>query len=261
MDGAVREWIGTQDAPNLYWPLAALPRPFVDISGSMQRELTLLVEAFPALKRPRAITGDQLQPIVDELRQLAPDDQLPRLLADAATVAQSLPRARAWLAEEGVAQADIEKILPRDAVARYFAWQFTTLFHDIQKHFTLPYPQGIVGLEAMGDQVRQARERDSNPLTLIVPATSRAFASSSAVDREIAMLQTVEAIRAFASGSGGRLPVSLDELSDMPAPRDPMTGEPFPYEQDGDVQFVLATATPPGGDRVPGARIEVKIAK
>ena len=47
----LEDLIQAPGAPNLYWALANLPRPFLDISTALDGEKTLLEKEFPQLKR------------------------------------------------------------------------------------------------------------------------------------------------------------------------------------------------------------------
>ena len=48
-------------------------------------------------------------------------------------------------------------------------------------------------------------------------------------DRQVAALRVIEAIRLYAAAHDGRLPESLDQITEVPVPDDPATGEPFIY--------------------------------
>ncbi len=48
MDKRLEEFIQQPDAPNLYWPLADLPRPFIDLRKPMQGERCRSTARFPA---------------------------------------------------------------------------------------------------------------------------------------------------------------------------------------------------------------------
>jgi hypothetical protein len=53
------------------------------------------------------------------------------------------------------------------------------------------------------------------------------------LDRKIALLRTMEAIRMFAADNSGRLPGSLAEITSVPIPVDPVTGKGFLYKRIG----------------------------
>ena len=49
------------------------------------------------------------------------------------------------------------------------------------------------------------------------------------MDRRVAALRCVEAVRLYAAAHDGKLPPSLDEIKDVPVPRDPVDDKPFGY--------------------------------
>jgi hypothetical protein len=58
---------------------------------------------------------------------------------------------------------------------------------------------------------------------------SKSIASFARLDRQIAALTAVEAIRSYAAAHGGALPARLEDVSDTPVPQNPVTGKPFEY--------------------------------
>ena len=56
-------------------------------------------------------------------------------------------------------------------------------------------------------------------------------------------LMVVEALRMHAWENAGRLPASLDEITVVPVPENPATGEPFPYHLDGDTASLDVATT------------------
>ncbi|HEY2146641.1 MAG TPA: hypothetical protein VGH32_01810, partial [Pirellulales bacterium] len=54
------------------------------------------------------------------------------------------------------------------------------------------------------------------------------------VERRLAALRVIEAMRIYAAAHDGRLPWKLSYISEVPVPNDPGTGEPFEYRyEDG----------------------------
>src|SRR5262249_39055582 len=110
-------------------------------------------------------------------------------------------------------------------------------------------------------------ERNRNPASersdvarQLLPAAARIDAAPLRIERRVAALRCVEAIRLHAAANGGKLPPKLSDVTVVPTPVDPWTGKPFDYELDGD-KAVLATADP-GGDTagvVSAIRYEITI--
>jgi hypothetical protein len=67
----------------------------------------------------------------------------------------------------------------------------------------------------------------------LLPAIEHARAAEARVDRDFAALLVLEALRLYAAAHEGRLPDSLADITDVPIPTDPLTGQPFLYRRDG----------------------------
>jgi hypothetical protein len=70
------------------------------------------------------------------------------------------------------------------------------------------------------------------------------------LDRRFAALRCVEAVRLYAARKG-RLPAALADLTEVPAPADPVSGKPFEYKVSGNVA-TLAVPPPPARKLPPG---------
>jgi hypothetical protein len=71
-------------------------------------------------------------------------------------------------------------------------------------------------------------------------------------------VQCIEALRAFAAAHEGKLPSSLEEMVDTPAPTDPATGKAFEYSVSGTV----ATLRPlplTGGDAASDQTMQISV--
>jgi hypothetical protein len=78
------------------------------------------------------------------------------------------------------------------------------------------------------------------------------------LDGDVAALQCVEAIRSYAASHGGQLPQTLAEITEIPVPKDPMSGAAFRYTRTG-ATAVLESATPAGGDAKDVTRYEITL--
>ncbi len=101
----------------------------------------------------------------------------------------------------------------------------------------LPYHEAKEHLEDEQDLVRNSG--DVLPLEKAFPLDFEVLLRADYSTRShLALLKNIEAIRWHAAVNDGRLPQSLDQISVADAPRDPMTGERFPYELDGDMAII-----------------------
>ncbi|MGA2914611.1 MAG: hypothetical protein ABSE89_01125 [Sedimentisphaerales bacterium] len=67
------------------------------------------------------------------------------------------------------------------------------------------------------------------------------------LDRHIAVLQCVEALRHYAAGHNGKFPGSLADIKELPIPNDPVTGKPFDYSGSNS-EAVLKGPAPNGAE-------------
>jgi hypothetical protein len=77
-------------------------------------------------------------------------------------------------------------------------------------------------------------------------------------DRDLAVLQTVEAIRSYAASHKGQLPQTLAEITEVSVPKDPLSGQAFRYSRTG-VTAVLESPARPGGEKREELRYEITV--
>jgi hypothetical protein len=68
----------------------------------------------------------------------------------------------------------------------------------------------------------------------------------------------VEAIRSYAASHAGQLPQTLTEITEVPVPKDPVSGAAFRYSRTG-ATAVLESAMPSGGDAQDVIRYEITV--
>ncbi len=89
----------------------------------------------------------------------------------------------------------------------------------------------------------------------------RVYAVVGRTDRRIAALECVEALRMYAAANG-KWPDTLDDVTDVPLPDDPMTGKPFVYHvQDTKAVIAAPPLTAGKSDGPDGVTIEVYLRK
>ena len=67
------------------------------------------------------------------------------------------------------------------------------------------------------------------------------------LDRNIAAVRVIEALRMHTAAHGGELPDKLSDATESPIPDDPGTGKPFEYQSDGESATLIS--------RIPGEEI------
>jgi len=79
-------------------------------------------------------------------------------------------------------------------------------------------------------------------------------------DRDLTLLQSVEAIRSYAASHEGQLPQTLAEITEISVPKDPMSGQAFRYTRTG-ATAVLESPTPAGSSKEDAVRYEITVKK
>lgn len=247
------ELIARPGAPNLYWALATLPSPVIDFRHEIEIERRLFENLIPELEqveldepRTAAEWSSFVARIHERLVQISRDYREPELKAfagwDLARFrAESLAPARAYLKSRPDLNDTRRAAIGDDqAVAMFVAGRHRELWDDLFKASYLPLRQALPQLDAAEARMQAARSGALLPLVALHPALGAMFRNDMKVERRIAALKVIEAIRLNAAAHGGRLPGSLDQITEVPVPADPATGEPFIYRAADDAALLHA---------------------
>ena len=251
-------------APNLYWSITSLPTPLVDLRGALELEsvaVYLLLPQFASVKTKKYAPG-QWEALFDEEETIA---KLAALLGTAQDdgshrkeevklfyhkiLTEGLPTLKRELIQRGHAQEELERMPASQVVVLHTAETFDEMRDDVFKWFPLPYWQAHQGIEA-------ARARligGAGPKTpgaalaqVVLPALGACHARQTWSESHVAALRLVEAIRLYAAAHDGRLPTSLDDVTEVPIPVNPFTGQPFEFRLEGKTALVEAGGVPQG---------------
>ncbi|HZY86328.1 MAG TPA: hypothetical protein VFE78_15960 [Gemmataceae bacterium] len=227
-------------APNLYWPLTDLPRPFIDVRKGMEGERVSIHGTFPGIAA--SATDLNAGPISEEQGR-----NYGRIFQGLQE--RNLPAGRALLAlrlrkeYEADKQALVAQGRPRALVDRMPHVQVAVLrafieydrsFDEMMKWQSFPYPEALPRLRQAVARRNAERKRSDTPLAselanLFLPNLDKIFLARARTDRKFAALRCVEAVRLYAAAHGGKLPPALGAIKEVPVPDDPMTGKPFVY--------------------------------
>ena len=273
------------DAPNLHWAFASMPRPLIDMRYAMGFERQFLYLQLKVLRevdrtpRPPGYWQDFLDRLTSQLgeyfaRQLATpvsdDPQTARALLTG-FVAAAYPGAKRYLVEEqGMAREQVEAYPIAQVVFLAIVRHYDEVRDEYFKWLHVPFHHARLRA-AEADEMVQQRGRQlgwsAAPAQLLLPAVLAARSAAARLEQQLALIQTVEAIRMYGATRHRKLPNSLDDLP-VPAPLDPFTGTPVEYEHHGDhavlqghqlpgmrYRFVLRFAEPSvaGADRAASA--------
>jgi hypothetical protein len=262
MLGGVEEWLQCPGSPNLYWPLTALPRPFIDVRRSIRAELGTLYRSFPQLRelKKTSLSADQVRALADKLvTALAPiaggGAAVPPWagrLGMAAVAAKHYPDARAYLLGHGYTARQLDAMPALQVVILSFLDDYDRVRDDLLKWLSVPAWQGRAALDRLSRQVQASRRVKGPPvgnvfLVLLLPAIDKVHAAHLRLERHIAGFRGAEALRQYAADHGGKAPAKWADITKVPLPLDPFTGKGFDafYSVKGGTA-TLAVPPPPG---------------
>jgi hypothetical protein len=267
LDKQLETLVQQPGAPNLYWSLTVLPRPFADLGPALQNETEELEDMWPALKRldRGPMTTEQLLAFrrdiekslnVFNVRRAPAAESLAQWWYDA----QAYPEAWRGLREQGYPTAQLEAMPAFQVIALWAYREYRQAWQEYAKWIAVPQFGREKGYREAGRRLQRATERlDQCVLTggLLVkvgvgpPPYDKVLAAGHRIDRRFAFLRCVEALRLYAANHDGKLPASLDEITEVPVPVEPVTGRPFEYEVKGDTAK-LKLPLRPGEQAPPG---------
>jgi hypothetical protein len=235
---------------NYYWAIRSLPQPLIDLRTAMQFEMNSPVQLFPFLKNPETAdhSPDEWRRLVARtianLENLAgssaarPDWQSE--LVAAAMMTKLYPVAKAALIEGGMSRERVEAMPVAQVVAIQTSRATQYAFQEISKLALLPYDEAMRRLPAVMDRLKKdivtpqavfSGEAGIPIVSILLPSVQAVLRAEVRLMRDLAALAAMEAIRMHAAETG-KLPSSLTEITVVPVPMNPATGQPFPYKLD-----------------------------
>jgi DNA-binding CsgD family transcriptional regulator len=254
----LEEFVQQPDAPNLYWSLTDLPRPFIDLRKPMQGERIMAYGSFPGLIEATADlnakpwTPEQVEKVVGMFREF--DDQGNAVLKvkDQAEILLRLAArheaAKKILIEKGRPK-DLVDAMPHIQVGLLVAMeQYDQVFDENLKCQSLPFWEAAPAFtraEARQKEIMEAKDGPAIPVARVLfGQVKKVFTARTRIDRQFAALRCVEAVRLYAAAHTGKPPASLDEIKDAPLPLDPVNNKPFNYRLVGDRIFLTCAPFP-----------------
>jgi hypothetical protein len=255
-------------APNCYWSLTDLPRPFVDLRTAFQGERMMVYGTFPGIPTSpidplTPLTPEQallLGQVVARLRFEEPNRfQLPETaykLRIGIEIQQKHEKAKQALVDAGWPREGVDRMAHLQVAVLHGLLEYERYMDEAIKWNNVPYWQArpaLLELETRyGRRPRLAGpDEPALPIAYVFLANSgRIMYARTRVERRIAALRCVEAVRLHAA-QHGKLPASLDEIKEVPVPVDPYTGKPFEYTATGDHGELYAAAVAPA---IPGRK-------
>jgi len=268
MSRRVQELVQQPDAPNLYWALSRLPRPLVDLDRAAQAEMSAVYWSFPELRGAedstqgaeywrKALLKFWQKFVKYENGDEPSNSQRAEVLT--ALCLKGYPMAKRALVEQGMSPDRVDAMPVGQVVAIYTMRTYDEFRDDIFKWYYVPYWEARDKIREADRRVLEMfREgREIIPLAaVLLPAVGAARTAVARCDRETALLRVLEALRMHGAAHDGHLPKTLDEVTEVPIPIDPVSGRPFDYELGGQTAVLE-------GPPLPGLilRLEIQFAK
>jgi hypothetical protein len=229
-------------APNLYWALATLPRPLLSARRPLEGERLALFATIPLLVKARTgeLSADEWRAVFKSLADVSAKMSTAQRVTEQAMLEAAmplLPDAQDYYAKtRRLAIGEVAKIEPVKVIGVYLFEQYQAQLDDLYKLVELPRPLLFAKMQAYGDVLKVTiNDHPENPFLALMPSLSgRVSEMTMGIDRPIAALTAVEAIRSYAAINQGKLPAALSDIFDTPAPDNPRTGKPFEYSLQGE---------------------------
>lgn len=240
MLGQLEVLVQQDGAPNLYWALTDLPRPFIDMRRPLQAEKLMFESMFPEVRA--AWTDPQRGPLSAEKlnRELA---RIGNVLAIgdfsnrvyvAVAAARIYPEAKKYLVDHGFPAQQADALPVIQVALMHSLAMYDVVYDDFYRWTNLPYWEAQPGLLRAEKDLARTKQKAAHiggiPLAhWLMPAVRKVMEARVRVDRRIAALRCIEALRLHAAASKGTLPAKLADIKIAPVPIDPATGKSFEY--------------------------------
>ena len=247
----VEELIARPSAPNLYWTLTNLPRPFVDFHSGFGFEMRMLEMTFLELADlEKQRTTEQWRALVEKIQEMLPlfaggeekGRVRPTALSD--LIDKAYPDAKRHLTErQGRPASQVKAMARQQVVLIYLLDNYAQLRDDFFKWYDLPYWQSRSALGEAKRRLDEITRNEANPFaSLVLPAFARVYPRQAGAERSFAALRVIEALRMYSAAHDRALPERLNQITLVPVPKDPMTGRAFEYRRDGEAALLTARA-------------------
>jgi hypothetical protein len=238
---SLAEMVQQTDCPNLYWALTDTPFPLVDLRKSIQGHRLRIAAELRPIRDDGPMTDAEIETFVRHLSGvlsfareragLPPHAVRSRLEARFKDQAR-VSAARKRLVEAGHGTALVDQFPPAQAILLDEKREYAVRHDDLARLLNLPPWEA--GPQAVADP-SDALFAD------LLPDVVKLRGARAQLDREVAMLRIVEALRLYASSHEGKLPARLADVG-VPMPVDPVTGKPFDYDAEGDTGHLRGLA-------------------
>jgi hypothetical protein len=240
--GPLEEMMQQPGCPNLYWALADLPSPFIDVRKGVQGDRLAIDATLAGLDPETPMSEAQLRKlvarVVKDMDSVGGIRDVAGWLDKRARDDAHVRAARGRLAEAGVGGKALAEFPPLQVVLLDEKLAFEVRRDEVSKWMTLPHWEARQHLDA-------PRDGDEHVFYSLLSAYDKIRKAQLRLEQRLALLRHVEAVRLYAAAHGGKVPEQLSEIG-LPLPVDPFTGKPFVYTASG--QTAGIKGSPPKGE-------------
>ena len=275
----VIHWISQSDSPNAYWALTCLPSSMGNLAESLESEDLWIRGSIPYadLLGAAILTPQQLEHMAHEVGTLldaqwvdggfqiefdsgeTQDVRVPAGVALLPLVLRAYPVCKRQLLESDLDHELIERMEPLQVVMLRSVQVYRELLDEMvvwSRHTPLESREALMEIDRQFKSL--ANRPEAVMANLMLPGIGAASRAVLRGDQKIAMLRAVEAMRLYAAAHDGQLPNSLDQITEVPVPRDPATGGPFAYRLEGDTAILTSTQK---GLVIPDTQFEITVGR
>jgi hypothetical protein len=276
MGEQVEAWIQQPGAPNLYWALTDLPRPYLDPELAVEQTSRMIDRMIPWVKRLDGppMSAAEVGVAAADMRKaseafakdfgLVQPSELEKI-GQAFFLVQGYGEAkRGLLARDKYTTEQVEAMPEFQVISLYAYLEYRDSLDETLKWVNAPnglrhpgfkksaekYQVALARLDRMffgGALVKLLGVGDS-----IGASYRKIYEAVGRTDRRFAALECVEALRLYAA-QNGKWPAALADVADVPVPTDPITGKPFEYRVQEDKAVLAAPSITPGKSDGPDA--------
>jgi hypothetical protein len=236
--GPLEEMLEQPGCPNLYWALTNLPVPLVPIDKGSEGERVGIMSEFHDFNDSDPMTADQIKKFIEHMDRIliVPEKPSIRSSVDARAKDEKMVNAaRRRLVEHGLAEKRVLRFPAEQVILLDEKREYEVRRDETMKLLNLPVWQ----VQSLVADIAKANKAPTIFAELLVEGIYNVRKAQVRLDRRIALLRHVEALRLYASEHNGSLPAKLSDVS-VPLPDDPSTGKPFGYEVTGNTAHLRA---------------------
>jgi hypothetical protein len=246
------EIIQAAGAPSLYAALTELPSPFISLRPAIEGERLALYGTFPGIAdcvqdlNAGPMTQEQIQACTKVINGLF-EPSVKRYL-EGLNILVKHEAAKKALIAAGRPKEKVDAMPHLQVALLHALLQLDGKYDEMLMMQSLP-PWEVANRKeqprpALGGFAGGADDPAIPLAPLFLPSIQRVTRAQLRLDRRIAALRCVEAIRLYAAAHDGKLPPSLASMKDKSLPVDPFTGTPFEYSVSDKTALLKGNVSP-----------------